>query len=266
MNPVSHLSAPGRRWLLVALGAMGVIGLGLAAVSEDVFSRDGMAVRDPGNLHFFLSHRSPALIEAARLASNIGAVGVLAVAAVVVGLALWLRGERLAVAMAPLVSLCLAGGVAAMVKALVGRARPPIALRLVTETESSFPSGHATDSAALFLTVGLVVAAVVLRRPLARLLVVGLAGAAALAVGLSRLVLGVHWPTDVLAGWGLGALVALAVTSTVLALPVGIARPGPESTRLALWRWRMVSVLGRSRPLDAPEAPPRLNQWAGGEV
>jgi len=263
---VSHLSAQAKRWLVGALAAMGVIGLGLAVVSEDVFTREDMTVRDAGNLHFFISHRSPALDEAAKVVSNIGAVGVLAVIAVVVGLVLWFRGERLAVALAPLVSLGLAGGVAAVVKALVGRSRPPVALRLVTETESSFPSGHATDSAALFLAVGLVVAAVVCRRPLARVVVLGLAGAAALAVGLSRLVLGVHWPTDVLAGWGLGALVALAVTSTVLALPGGTARPGPESTRSARWRWRVMSTLGRSRSLEAAPSRPRLTHRLVGEA
>ena len=52
----------------------------------------------------------------------------------------------------------------------------------------------------------------VFRRPIAGVLVVASAGLIAGAIGTSRLVLGVHWPSDVLAGWALGFSVALAVT------------------------------------------------------
>jgi len=112
------------------------------------------------------------------------------------------------------VSLGAAGVAAAIGKSLVGRSRPPIGLRLVNETEPSFPSGHTTDATALYLALALVVAVVVFRRPLARILVVTGAGLLAGMIGLSRLELGVHWPTDVMAGWTLGTTIALAVTIT----------------------------------------------------
>ena len=140
--------------------------------------------------------------------TDLGAIGVLAVLAVMVAAVLWFRGARLIAALAPGLALAVAGACAAVGKTWVGRARPPLRLHLITETEPSFPSGHTTDASAFFLTLALIVAVVVLRRPLARLVTVLLAALLCAAIGASRLILGVHWPTDVLAGWSLGATIA----------------------------------------------------------
>lgn len=88
-------------------------------------------------------------------------------------------------------------------KGVFGRPRPPQALALIhTPGSFSFPSGHAFESLVFF---GLVAFIGVLstRTGWARALVVVLAGFAALPVGLSRIYLGVHWMTDVLASWAL---------------------------------------------------------------
>lgn len=91
-------------------------------------------------------------------------------------------------------------------KPLFARPRPDLWPRLVAETGFSFPSGHALASAALYpLLAGITLA---LRRVGFVLVSVGLP----LFVGFGRLYLGVHWPTDVLAGWTLGAAqAALAI-------------------------------------------------------
>ena len=142
-----------------------------------------------------------------------------------VGALLWWRGLHLALALAPAFALGIAGAAVGVIKAVVGRARPPVALHLVRESDTSFPSGHATDSTAVFVAVALVVALFVLRRPLVRAVTV--AGAALLsgAIGASRLVLGVHWPTDVLAGLALGLATSLVVTMAATAVTRLTPRP-----------------------------------------
>jgi len=110
--------------------------------------------------------------------------------------------------------------------------------------------------AALFLTVGLLVAVVILRRPIARALAVGISGLVTMSIGLSRLVLGVHWPTDVLAGWCLGALVCLVVTTVVLALPTPTPQPPKGTRRFANLRWRLERVADVRRTHARPGRQP----------
>jgi undecaprenyl-diphosphatase len=78
---------------------------------------------------------------------------------------------------------------------------------------SSFPSGHSMLSAAVYLTLGLVASRFVPRRRLKALLLTS-AILVTGAVGASRVYLGVHWPTDVLAGWAVGAAWALVCWCT----------------------------------------------------
>jgi len=100
-------------------------------------------------------------------------------------------------------------GLSSTLKALFDRERPEVALRAVEVMNPSFPSGHAMLSAVVFLTIG-VLSAHFARRKRVKVYVVAAAVAAALLVGLTRVYLGVHWPSDVLAGWSLGAAWALA--------------------------------------------------------
>jgi hypothetical protein len=211
----------GRLGVLIVMGAIGAVafaGLVLSSVSEDVVTGDGIAVRDVSNLQLFTDHRSGLLVSAARALTDLGSVGVLVLVALAAAVVLWFRGVRIIVAAAPLAALLVAGACAGVVKVLVARQRPPVGLRLVSESGASFPSGHSTDSTALLVTLGLVVAVVLLQRPLARVAVVAGAGVLAGLIGWSRLELGVHWPTDVLAGWSLGFAVAVAVSTLTLVL------------------------------------------------
>lgn len=73
---------------------------------------------------------------------------------------------------------------------------------------SSFPSGHSTMAAATYLTLGALLARVQPRRRM-KVFLLGVALLITVLVGISRVYLAVHWPTDVLAGWTLGGLWAL---------------------------------------------------------
>ena len=199
----------------------------LGGVAEDVTQHNGLASSDAAHLRFFTDHRPDLVIDAARIITNLGGVVVLALIAIAAGLLLWYRGVPLVAAAAPAFALGVAATLADVGKQVVDRARPGVGLRLLAEGEPSFPSGHATDSAAVFLTLGLVLAVFVLRRPLARLATVAAGGLIVAAIGVSRLVLGVHWPTDVLAGWALGVTAALAVTIAATLLTRAVP-PGSE--------------------------------------
>ena len=151
---------------------------------------------------FFLDHRSPLLTSFFKLATHLGSSALLIPLVLVVGVLLWTRrGDVLPLAV---LAVSYAGALVleTSVKHLVGRARPPAADRLVHATGFALPSGHATLATAFWLT-----SAVLLGRQFpgrrARFAVAA-AVCVVLAVGTSRVYLGVHWPTDVLAGTAIG--------------------------------------------------------------
>ena len=93
-------------------------------------------------------------------------------------------------------------------KLLYGRERPDLVPHGAYVYSGSFPSGHSTMAAATFLTLAILIASLEPKRR-TKALVYGLALLVLVTVGLSRVYLGVHWPSDVLAGWTLGAVWAL---------------------------------------------------------
>jgi undecaprenyl-diphosphatase len=107
--------------------------------------------------------------------------------------------------------LATSGGIVlgALLKLAFARPRPALVPHLVDVTSSSFPSGHAADSAIVYLTLAALLARSVPERG-PRLYVIAVAILLTLSIGVSRVYLGVHWPSDVVAGWSIGAAWALA--------------------------------------------------------
>ncbi len=158
--------------------------------------------------------RIPGVTVVALVVTELGnTVGSTAVA-LVGGAVLAVRGrvaEGLCMAAVPLV----ASVVFTMVKRILDRARPPADLQVMAVANESLPSGHATMVAAAWTTLVLVLWPVLRSR--GRVLLTAFAVLWAGAVGFTRVYLGVHWLSDVLAGWASGA--ALAFTGvTVLSL------------------------------------------------
>jgi len=94
-------------------------------------------------------------------------------------------------------------------KVLFGRARPVLVPHESYVYSHSFPSGHSALSAATFLTTAAILSSLEQRKS-AKGFVFGIAVLLTAAIGLSRVYLGVHWPSDVVGGWALGATWALA--------------------------------------------------------
>ncbi len=90
-----------------------------------------------------------------------------------------------------------------LLKATVGRVRPDAAFADAVASGMSFPSGHAGMSAIVYLTLGALLAST-RTRVVERGYILAVAALLTLLVGVSRVALGVHWATDVLAGWAYG--------------------------------------------------------------
>jgi undecaprenyl-diphosphatase len=95
-----------------------------------------------------------------------------------------------------------------LLKLLIHRDRPSVVPHLREVRSLSFPSGHAMLSAVVYLTLGILLCRIV-RGRVAKLYCLGWAVLLTLLVGMSRIYLGVHYPTDVLAGWMAGLVWAL---------------------------------------------------------
>ena len=113
-----------------------------------------------------------------------------------------------------------AGGMAlgSLLKHVYARPRPTLVPHLVDVTSTSFPSGHATDSAIVYLTLAALLARTVPERAM-RIYIIGVAILLTLLIGCSRVFLGVHYPSDVVAGWTLGAAWALGCSLLYTRLP-----------------------------------------------
>ncbi|MFL6306126.1 MAG: phosphatase PAP2 family protein [Candidatus Sulfotelmatobacter sp.] len=144
---------------------------------------------------------------AARDITALGSFAVLAIVLSVVVGYLLLSHKRAA---ALLVLAAVVGGVAVndLLKLAFARARPDFVTSSVKVFTASFPSGHAAMSAITYLTLAALLARTTPSRRL-RLYFVTIGIMLTLLVGVSRVYLGVHYPTDVLAGWCLGSAWAL---------------------------------------------------------
>ena len=195
--------------LLLAVGAL----LAFAEIAGEVVEGDTrafdaavlLALRTPADT---ADPIGPPWVEAAfRDLTTLGGTSVLTVVTLATLGYLLLAGKR---ATAALVAVAVLGGtlLSSLLKAGFERPRPDLVAHLVEVSSQSFPSGHATLSAVTWLTLGTLLATVQPRRRL-KAYVLGVAIAVTLLVGTSRVYLGVHWPTDVIAGWCIGTAWAL---------------------------------------------------------
>lgn len=148
----------------------------------------------------YAGHR-PFLLSVARFFTALGEPTVLIAACTACALWLWYAGRgRLGLVL--LFVAMIGRGLSEVQKYSVARVRPDLEAHLVLVKTSSFPSGHAASSMIFYLALALALTA---RLRWHRVAVAG-AILLSLLVGTSRVMLGVHWPSDVIGGWSFGML------------------------------------------------------------
>ena len=183
-------------WIFAALAGEVVEG------DTQVFDRTVLlAMRQPGTL---APLGPPAVQDAARDITALGGVAVLALVTMIAAGYLILDGKRH-------MALFLCGSVVSgliagtILKDMFQRPRPDLVPRAAYVSGASFPSGHSMMSALTYLTLGALLARSHERKRL-KAYFLFLAVLLTVAIGVTRVYLGVHWPTDVLAGWTAGAV------------------------------------------------------------
>jgi undecaprenyl-diphosphatase len=225
VSRVAHSSRPGVgravSWstanlafiLFAVIAGAAMVGLTAIAhqVQENVVEHDGITAIDQPVLDAALTLRSPALDEAITSYTDVGGpVGmpVIAALAVIVLVAVRRRWTPLV-----LVGITGLGSLAMTVvgKGWVGRMRPPSALAVPPfEVSPSFPSGHTLNATAL-VTVIVYLVLIWTTATWQRAVAIVAGALFVVTMGLSRVFLGHHWLTDVIAGWAIGLAWALAV-------------------------------------------------------
>jgi undecaprenyl-diphosphatase len=139
-----------------------------------------------------------------------------------------LVGKR-ATAVLMLVAVIGGGALNSLLKLVFVRPRPDIFSPVARVFTASFPSGHAALSAITYITLGVLLARTTPSRNL-RIFFVGISIALTILIGVSRVYLGVHYPTDVLAGWCVGLFWAVGC-------------------------WKAMTWLQRAKKIESPSPP-----------
>ena len=197
--------------LVAGLFALGVLALVFLKLGNEISEGETDRI-DRALLLVFRNSPSDPIGSAAVEASvmHISALGSTAVTALIVIIATLFFALAGRWRYAVLMIACATGTVIGMtlLKGLYSRPRPTVVTPLELPEGLSFPSGHSMISAALYLTLGVLIARALPTRRL-RVFAVATGAFLTMIIGVSRVYLGVHYPTDVLAGWTAGAAWAL---------------------------------------------------------
>lgn len=212
-SAAASAAPPRRRRLIIATAALLILGLALLSLFADggahgldrrlmLLLRDPLALDDPIGPNWFE--------DVMRDMTGLGGIGVVIGASLLLAGYLWLRQRRRDVLILA-ASVIGAQLLSTAIKLLISRPRPDLVSHEAEIYSASFPSGHTLMATATWITFAMLLGADLDNRRLRDYLLL-VAWIVAIAVGCSRVYLGVHWPSDVLAGWAVGALWMLGLS------------------------------------------------------
>ncbi|MBE9185469.1 phosphatase PAP2 family protein [Microcoleus sp. LEGE 07076] len=193
---------------IIRLGGLGVAALamwGFATIAEEVLEKETYAF-DKSILLYLRSLHDPVRDRIMLALTFFGEPNLLLMLSVSLGIMLWVRQHR-----SEAITIAITGagavGLNMLLKQIFARDRPQLWERAVEVKFYSFPSGHAMISMVVYGLLGYLLGS---RFPKQRWLIYSLTVVLIAAIGLSRLYLGVHWPTDIIAGYIAGFVWLLA--------------------------------------------------------
>jgi len=207
------------------LGLHVTIGLGVAALAlwlfgtvlEEVLDNSTVVRMDVATMAWIDAHVTPFGLRVFAIVTRLGDVPVMPIIALVGAAVLWRERRRLLLVCW---TSAFIGGLALsqLLKTLIHRARPVLAMQRLHIASFSFPSGHTMSATIGYGMLGYMLATHWKPRGVRRRFIVLGAVTLPVMVGISRLYLGVHFPTDVLGGYAAGAAwLAICVTGTTIA-------------------------------------------------
>jgi undecaprenyl-diphosphatase len=204
--------------LTVGLVALVIIGQYFLDLLLDVVTDSRVAATDRRILHLVETLRTSELDQVMYALTYLGSVRVVLALSAVVAITALLAGRYTDVVLL-LLALAASELFVLATKALVARPRPPLEDARIVQTGFSFPSGHAAFAAVFYGTAAYLLIHAS-RRDMVKVFVGSVAALLVVAIGASRVYLGVHYPSDVLAGWTLGVfwLVVIVITRHVWAV------------------------------------------------
>ncbi|MEP7201912.1 MAG: phosphatase PAP2 family protein [Ilumatobacteraceae bacterium] len=221
--------------LTIATTAVAAATVGIGVLIAVIRSKQGLWSIDLRLARYGAQHASKSSTNTMRMISQVGGTTGAVVIALIATVVEFVRRPSRYI---PMFTILVVGGQSALsngIKYLVARARPDVS-RLTGFAGSSFPSGHSTAAAATLAAVALLITRDRSRR--AKTAAASIAAGAALVVGMTRVFLGVHWFTDVVAGlllgWGWFTLCSIAFGGRLMKFgqPVAVAERVAEVTPL----------------------------------